>query len=756
MSSIRDNNNRNELSEQGSSTELSQVEARRSVPRNLIYDPQNSYFRKLNTSDKLNILDLLDIFFKRKFLILSMLLLGAILSTLVAFKSTPMYRATSKIEVQKQENTIVEGSVEPTIIADIEFMQTQYALLKSRSLAERVVQTLNLQNQGDFVSMEDTPDVRLYNATERLLKKLDVSPEGRGRVINVQFADSSADRSASVANTLVDTYIETTMQRKFNTTSYARDFLADRLAQAKQSLEETEKKLIQYAEDNDILEFSEAGQETNLTNDTLLALNSELSEARTERIIAEQNLITLKNSPDTEATLINKDLTRLRSLRSDLETEYQELFSIYKPDFPQLKTLKSRIDAIDEELARGRTAIIDAAQATFNAAKKRESILERDVNILKSELRSLRARKVDYTILKREVDTARSQYDGLLQRLKEVSIAAGIGSSQISVVDRAIVPNKPFAPKIPLIIALGLVMGGALGGGLAFLLHLLDNTIKSPEDIKNELHLPTLGVIPMVKHKEGDKDIILTELKDPKSQISEAYFTTRTSLEYASEEGVPKSLSVTSTKPSEGKSSTTLAIAISFAKIGRKVLIIDADLRKPSFVSATEDSLGLSGLLTRQAPLEDNLIYSEQYGIHLLPSGVIPPNPAELLSGGRLKEIITEAEGMFDLVMVDSPPLLNFADGPVLAAHCRGTIVVYKSRNVHVKAAKRTVERLVENGVNVLGAILTQFDAKQTGYDYNYHYYAYGEAGSQYGSKGKSISQASRSKIRLFDSDTPS
>jgi len=225
-------------------------------------------------------------------------------------------------------------------------------------------------------------------------------------------------------------------------------------------------------------------------------------------------------------------------------------------------------------------------------------------------------------------------------------------------------------------------------------------------------------------------------------------------LEYATDSGVPKSLLVTSTQPAEGKSSTSLALAISFAKIGRKVLIIDADLRKPSFIADTDDSHGLSGLLTKRRSLKDNVIFSNAYGLHLLPSGVIPPNPAQLLSSPRLRSIIKEAEAMFDIVIVDSPPVLSFTDGPVLGAACVGAIVVYKSGNIRTVAAQRTIERLMENNVNVIGAILTHFDAKKTGYDYNYYYYAYGEGASQYGKDQNSRLESARRKIRLFSDET--
>lgn len=725
--------------------------------RDLIYDPRLAYHGAAGAaSDEIDLIELIKTLFKRKFLILAFALLGALAGLLIVLQSTPMFRAIAKIEVQKQETQIVEGSsVEPAIVADAEFMETQYALLKSRSLAERAVLLLGLEANEAFADQELSRDLKVQQATQHLLENLSVGPEGRSRVIRVNYVDAQPALAADITNTLIDNFIETTLERKFNTTAYARNFLQERLAQAKITLEETERELVAYAEEFDILELREAGQQTNLVNNTLLRLSEDLADAQSERIVVEQAYIELANNPATLEILQSEDLRRLRATRSELAAEYQDLLGTFKPDYPDLVKLKSRIDAIDAEIVQETLAIVNASEASFRSAIAREDIIQEKLEGLKVELRSLRNRSVDYTILQREVDTARLQYDALLQRMKEVSIASGVGSSQISVVDRAIEPNAPFSPNIPLTLALSLMLGGGLGVGLAILLTFMDDRIKTPEDIKQKLRVAVIGVIPRVKgSKKGD--LILNELKDPKSGVSEAYFSARTALEYASDTGVPKSILVTSTEPSEGKTSTTVALATAFARIGKSVLIIDADMRKPSFVADSETSIGLSGMLTKDRNLQDNIIYSQRTGLNLLPSGVIPPNPAELLSGQRLRDIIQEAESHFDVVIVDAPPMLNFTDGPVLGTACRGALVVFKSGNIRTPAGIRTFERLRENRINIIGAVLTHFDAKKAGYDYNYYYYAYGAGSENYGNKRvKDKSESARRKIRLFvDNDT--
>ena len=349
------------------------------------------------------------------------------------------------------------------------------------------------------------------------------------------------------------------------------------------------------------------------------------------------------------------------------------------------------------------------------------------------------------------MDTARTQYETLLQRLKEVSFANGIGSSQISIVDPAIKPNRPFSPNSQIYLGIGTLFGAGFGVCLAFLLFLFDNTVKTPEDIKEKLRLPVIGVIPKVKMLEADENVI-SQLQDPRASLTEAYFSARTTLEYASDTGLPNSILVTSTQPGEGKSSSSLALAYAFAKIGRRVLIIDADMRKPSFVADGDLSVGLSGLLTKNEKLMDNVILSDQHSLSLLPSGVIPPNPAELLSSPKLKDLINEASKLFDLVVVDSPPILNFTDGPVLGSVCDATIIVCKSGKIGFPSIQRTIERLRENRSNILGILLTHFDAKKSQYNYNYYYYAYGKGGAQYGNNNALLDKKQEArKITLFD-----
>jgi len=701
--------------------------------------------------NEIDILGLLKVLLKRKFLILAFVILGILGAGLFGLQQEPLYKASTSIQVQKEETQIVAGSgVEPAITADSEFMRTQYTLLKSRTLVEKVVVLLGLDSNPAFANQESNRDDRIVQASNVVIRNLRIEPVERSRIIIASYISDNPGLAARIPNAIAENYIEGTIERKFNTTAYARNFLEERIRQTKINLETIERNLVGYAEDNDILDINQGGDQSSLISSNLVRLMEEHSEVTSERIKLEQSLKGLQNGGAASQIIESPDLARIRALRSKLDDEYKELSGIYKPAFPKMQILAARIEAVDKEIEQQKQAILQASDGEFQSALTREKILKGKIDSTKNELRDLRKRRIDYTILQRELDTVRSQYDGLLQRLKEVSISSGTVSNQISVVDKALKPKLPFSPNIPMLLVLGGVIGANLGFALAFLLYFWDDTIKTPDDVKAKLKLAPIGVVPVVKIKDNVKNLILTSLNDARSGVSEAYFSATTALKYTTDNGVPKSLLLTSTQPAEGKSSSSLALGVSFAKIGLKVLIIDADMRKPSFLADIDDSRGLSGLLTTPDKVEDNIIYSEVHNLHLLPSGIIPPNPAELLSGSRLKAIISEAENLFDIVIVDSPPMLNFSDSFLLGTACEAAVIVYKCGVIRTKAAQRAVERIRDNKVNVIGAILTHFDSKNMGYDYNYYYYAYGQGASDYGKVKKSSEKNLNRKINVF------
>ncbi len=729
------------------------------VERRDVFDPRFSLGDVDDGQSGFDFWTTLKIFLRWKWLILAIMILGTGLAWFRTSNLVPLYRATVTLEIQKQEAQIFSqnSGLGAQNVADKEFLATQYVLMKSRSLVERVVTRLELYKDADYAVQSASEANRVKQASTLVLENLKVLPIPKSRVVNVQFTSPDNENVARVVNALAENFIESTLERKYSDSTYARDFLQGRLDAAKTSLETFEQELADYAKARNILELG-YGENSTTTLDTnaIITLNDALVEARTARVEAEQRYRVLSDNPEAfqgGALMDTPELAGLRNRRSDLKGEYEELLSVYKPEYPRMVQLQDKIEQLDTEIARTQSRFagseFESAKAAFTAAKAKEESLERYVRSLKGSLEDYRDRRIQYTILQREVDTARTQYDGLLQRLKDVTIASGVGASQVSIVDRATRPALPFYPNMQMSLIQAFLFSTMLGLGLAWLLTFIDDTIKTPEDIKDRLGLPVLGVIPKV---EGNDNMIVKALDDPKSPISEAFFSARTSLEFATDGGSPRSLLITSTQPGEGKTSSIVALATAYSKIGRRVLVIDADMRKPSFIADSEQSIGLSGLLTHGERLSDNVIASNTPGLYLLPSGVIPPNPAELLSGKRIVEIIREAESAFDMVLVDSPPVLNFSDAPVLANICQACIVVIKSGNIRRPAAERTLRRMRENGTRVLGAILMQFDSKRHGYEYGYYYYAYSADAYAYGNtkRDKKASRSAARKIDLF------
>ncbi|MFL6863161.1 MAG: polysaccharide biosynthesis tyrosine autokinase, partial [Allosphingosinicella sp.] len=395
----------------------------------------------------------------------------------------------------------------------------------------------------------------------------------------------------------------------------------------------------------------------------------------------------------------------------------------------------ARIDSLDQLIRRESSTVaggrVNTLLAQYRAAAATERMIQSKVNTAKGQVLGIRADSIQYNILQRSVDTTRAMYDTLLDRYKQVGVAGGVGSNNVSVVDRAEVPGGPYKPNLMLNLLIGLALGLLGGMGAALALEFLNDTIKSPDDVRDKLQLASLGVIPKKKGAEA----VAEELKDQSSALSEAYYSLRTSLQFTTDTGAPKSLLITSTRAAEGKSSTTLALAQNFARLGNRVLLIDADLRKPAFVTGVDSEDGLSRLITNQDSVQKHVLKTQFENLALLPCGPLPPNPAELLASPRLKAIINEAIGLYDMVIVDGPPVLGLADAPLLGGVCRATLLVIESGKTRTKAASDAIARLRAAGANIVGAVLTKFQARSHGYGYGYGYgyepYRYGGVGSR-------------------------
>jgi len=662
---------------------------------------------------------------------------GAILATLL---TRPVYRAWVTLEANPPTFQVTDdknGDAQAVSGPDtFNFISTQIGLVQSHSVAERAAQELNLPNTPEVVPQSVDASKRLRLATTMIMQNLSVPPVNQGELIKYSYDSTSPQLAASIANAIADSFINTAIERRYESSAYARNFLERQIAKTRADLERSERELVAYAQAEGIINTSNSdpsatGQETtgdtsSLQGQSLMQLNQALAQATAQRVAAEGAYKqSLSGGPTTDVT---QNTLQLRQQLAQLQADYQQKLTYMKADHPEMVSLRTQIVELQRQIGREAAQVTQGRTNTllqqYRAALSAENALKSRVADLKGQVLSLRGRSIKYTILQREVDTNRALYDALLQRYKQIGVAGGVGIAPVSIVDRADVPKLPFKPNLFLNLMLGLGLGLAAGVAGAIGLEFMNDTIKTRQDVRKKLALACLGSIPCTPAKEA----FITDLKTPTSIISEAYSAIVTALRFSTEEGMPKVILLTSTAPGEGKSSSALALAQNFARRRRSVLLIDADLRKPAF-KAANDEVGLSKLLTTDDQIEDHIVETQYANLWLLPSGPIPPSPADLLSTGRIRRIVAEASERFELVVIDGPPTLGLADAPLLAAAAGNVVFIVESAKTRTRAAVEALNRLESTGTHILGAVLTKLKDGADSYGYSYGYnsaYGYG------------------------------
>ena len=695
-------------------------------------DPEFGAARPARIAQGFELDDLLRIISERRMIIIGTAILGLVLGIVASLVMTPLYRATAMVELNSQADQVLKdasGDRASTQRTTAEVVATQLGLLRSESLARRVAQELNLVTRPEYGGTEGTRNQRLDRATRAVQDSTLVEAIRDSMLIKVSYTSPDAVLAGRAANAVVDGLIASNLERRYDSSSYARDFLSKQLAATKRALEDSERQLNGYAINSGI--FRSPGQTVNgvttegetLAVSNLTALNAALNEAKVRRITAEQ---AFRNSTGRTA-VSEQGVVTLRNQRAQLQADYEEQARLFKSDYPAMQELAAKITALDREIRQSISTSTGGRRsdllAEFEAARSAENQLQSQVDAYKGDVQSERTRSIQYNILQREADTNRALYDALLQRYKEIGVAGGIGQSNVSVVDVAEQPQSPFRPNLPLNAAIGILGGVALGLMFAIIAHLMLDSIVTPADVRNKLHLPVLGVIP----REREDRSLFEALDDRKSDVSEAYYSVRSALTFATPEGAPKSLLITSTRPGEGKSTSAYAIASIFARTGQRVLLIDADLRKPTFASSRSDGRGLAWLLGHDEPIETYIEDTMTAGLKLLPVGRFSGSPAELLGSTRLARIAEQATTQFDLVVYDGPPVLGLADATLLGALAEKTVLVIETRKSRTANINEMVRRLGPSGSDLIGVILTKVGADGQGYGYNYYSYSYGD-----------------------------
>lgn len=684
-----------------------------------------------------------------RYLILGCVAGCIILGLIVTLLMTPQYTAESTIEISREAGQVTnfQGVQRDTNVADQEFYQTQYGLLKAHSLAERVAAQLHFIDDPKFFALlgkdKDEPAFKLINgrypasgraerqreAGDILLDHLTISPTRLSRLVDIEFTSPDAVLSAKVANAWAENFIQSNLERKIQGTSYGRNLLQRQLAQLKQKLDESQRQLVAYASAQKIINLpAQSGangstSERSIVADDLATLNAALSQATADRIQAEARYQKAGKAGASSAALSNLAINDMRQKRAELAAQYQQLMTQFEPGYPAAKAVKAQLDQLDRSIANEESRVSNSIRADYQQALAREQGLQEQVNALKASYLDLRRRSIQYNIYQQEVDTNKALYDGLLERFKQIGISEGVGINNVSVVDPADVPEKPSSPRLLINLALSLLVGLALGAGLALALEQMDEAITDPDDVGRRLGLPLLGSVPKVEDEPKAK------LLDRKSELVEAYLAVQTSLSFSTEHGVPRSISVTSTRPAEGKSTTSLAMATMLARAQRKVVLVDGDMRSPSIhhLAGVDHDRGLSNFLAGEEDIESLLFPMADFGFMAMTAGPIPPNAAELLTGTRLSVLVSRLLDRFDHVVIDSPPVMGLADAPLIATRVEGVVYVVESHGIRSTQVKTALGRLAAANARIMGAVLTKFDPRKAHYGYGYEYgYGYG------------------------------
>lgn len=702
------------------------------VPRGSLVEHQSgaisSYVAELQDDDEFgadfSIAEILTVLWERKWWVLLAGLIGLVLALGYSLAQSPLYRATATIELNPPTVPILSngGNANEEMVVpatDYQFQATQIGILRSRALAERVVQDLGLAADGDQGSTVGGEKERTTALAAAIAQGLTVSPSPDSRLVELSYVSDDPREAAELANGFATSFIELTLDRKYEATTSARKFLEERIKTVREQINDAERRLVDYAKANGIVlvgngEGEEGAGTSTLTGESLGALNAALAAAQQKRIAAEQRYRQAGSLTEGSANAAG-----LRTEKAQLEAEYREKSTYLQDTFPEMARLKSRIQELDRQIRQENSRAAETLGAEYRAALAEEQALRAKVSQLSGSALSEREDAIQYNILQRELDTSRSLYDALLERYNEVGVVEGIGTAQAAMVDSAEVPSIPFEPSVVRNTILGVLLGLFLGGGLTVLHDRLLNTIKTKDDLREKLGIAALGAIPMAE-KSAD---FLDEVRDQHSPLYDAYATLRTGLQLATRGGFPRVLLVTSSRPEEGKSSTSYSLGVQLSDINRRVLLIDADMRKPSFVVSDESNIGFSPLLTTDTSLTEHIVRTTSKNLFLLPSGPIPPNPANILLPARLESILAEARTLFDHVIIDAPPVAGFADAILLASCSDGVLFTVESGKTRTATARAALSQLRLGGANLLGGTLTKASSRTIEYGYGYGSY---------------------------------
>jgi succinoglycan biosynthesis transport protein ExoP len=719
-----------------------------------------------------HLLDHLLVLRKHQWLIAFFLLSVVSIVTIATFRMQPIYQATARVEVDRDtpngfrfnENDPVDefGDLEEYII-------TESKILQSETLAMQTVKSMGLDQLAEFGGQPGKPekpvpagsDASLIrpHALGAFLADLNVKRVPTSRLLDVTFDATDPVLAARVVNTHLNNFIELNFRSRFDAATQASNWMAGQLNEMKIKVENAEDARLEYERDNQIWTVDE---KSDISSQKLTELEKELTDAEADRINKEA-VYELAQSGNYDSIAAVRESVVIQDIlkqQTTLSAQYTDAVGQYGPKFPRVLRIEAQLKDLDRLITREKLNIGNQIEADYRGARQRELLLKQALDDQKAQVNQTAEKLVQYNILKREADTNKQLYDGMLQKLKEAGITAGLRSSNIRVVDPALIPSYPSRPNKTRNILLSILVGLVGGIGLALMREYLDNTVKTPDDIETLARLPSLAVVPaltssggkrrgrfsklikspVVASKEGRAELISHNM--PQSQMSEAFRALRTSLLLSQADHPPQVILMTSALPREGKTTAAVNLAVTLAQLGDKTLLVDADLRKPGINRALSlvdgKHAGLSSYLAGVSSLDLITVpHPAITNLEAIPTGPIPPNPADLLSSRRLAELINELRKRYKFVVIDSPPIMAATDAVILSVLVDGVLLVVRSGETPKEAFIRTRDLLVGVKCHMLGAVLNAVDSSSPDYYYSYRYYpyAYGGYGREEGSR---------------------
>lgn len=684
-------------------------------------------------------------------------IMATLFLTVLYTASIPVeYRAGTTLKIERDTgNSLVNFDVntdKKPIDHTIDFYKTQYDLLASRTLAKRVITELGLEDlyensklnkKKNFVVQKLLEFKRwaraLFNfndnlsMTEKLakepfelkfLKKLTISPNAKTQIVRIYYISEDPELAALTINTLAETFIDINLERRVESASFAKEFLEKQITIAKINLSEAERKLNNYARKNEIIKTE---SHDSLVSTQLETLNQAYAEAMKELIRTKSSYDQGVKSATKLQYLDNPIIQNLKNQETTLLAKYNEKIDIYKPDYPLMKELRNKINETKKQIKKEQRNISSDFKgklySEYISASQSLKNIKKELNKNKSRFLSNEDNMVKYNILEREVSSSKLIYKGLLQRLKEVNIASGVTVNNITVIDKAFVPYKRFTPNIKVNLLLGSLFGLFLGLFIVFFFDFIDDKIKSIADVNVISELPVLGVFPMFKGSKKAKNNVMV-YSEPQSAAAEALRALATTMSFSSPLIMSKMLVVTSASAGEGKTNTAINLAAIHAEDNKKVIIVDADLRRPSAhkILNLDPSIGLTSIMIENSPIKAAIQKTHIPNLSFMACGPITSAPVQLLASKKFTSLLDILAAHFDYVIIDSPPVIGLADALILSNRSHATLFAVASNQTKKSQLKAALTRLDRAHGNVAGFILTKDKVMSEGYDNYYNY----------------------------------